>query len=369
MITLGCVPFIIAGNVVAMEFEKMLSLDKADDDTSANLMIGDAINNLRTVQSFGYEDLLVKKYSDYLLKGYKKSRAKILKSSIAFGLSQCVVYLIFAALFYFGGLLIEDNSKVVTTYINGQSYLTMEFTISPKDVFIALFAIFFGASQAGTAMAMGPDMAKATAAATKIFKIIETPSQINALAIDKDPTKKLIDLSKVEGKIEFKNVWFRYPTRKTEFVLKGLSLTINPFESVALVGESGCGKSTFVSLLMRFYDPDFGEILLDGVNIQEYNLHDLRKALSLVMQEPSIFNYSIRDNILYGKLNAANSEILEVSNVSNCSEFVEKGELDSLDETSAGLLQEMKNKKDIMLEILKQEEYDRQIDILTKLKE
>lgn len=106
------------------------------------------------------------------------------------------------------------------------------------------------------------------------------------------------------GKVEFRDVWFRYPTRKNEFVLRGLSMTINPNESVALVGESGCGKSTFVNLLMRFYDPDFGEILLDGVNIKEYNLHDLRRSISLVMQEPSIFNYSIKDNILYGKLDA-----------------------------------------------------------------
>jgi ABC-type multidrug transport system fused ATPase/permease subunit len=88
-----------------------------------------------------------------------------------------------------------------------------------------------------------------------------------------------------------------------------LNLVINPGESVALVGESGCGKSTFVNLMMRFYDPDFGEIFLDGVNIKDYNLHELRKAVSLVMQEPIIFNYSILENILYGKLDAKNSEI------------------------------------------------------------
>lgn len=77
----------------------------------------------------------------------------------------------------------------------------------------------------------------------------------------------------MKGLIEFKNVWFRYPTRKEDFVLKGFSITINPCETVALVGESGCGKSTFVNLMMRFYDVDFGEILLDGRNIKEYDLH------------------------------------------------------------------------------------------------
>lgn len=75
------------------------------------------------------------------------------------------------------------------------------------------------------------------------------------MKMDKDPTKKRLAPSQVSGKIEFKDVWFRYPTRKDDFVLKGLTLTINPNESVALVGESGCGKSTFVNLMMRFYDP------------------------------------------------------------------------------------------------------------------
>lgn len=132
-------------------------------------------------------------------------------------------------------------------------------------------------------MALGPDMVKTATAATKIFKIIEEPSEINAIKMNDDKTLKRLDLNTVQGNIEFKDVWFRYPTRKEDFVLKGLSLTINKNESVALVGESGCGKSTFVSLMMRFYDPDFGQILFDGVDIKEYNLQDLRKAISLVM--------------------------------------------------------------------------------------
>lgn len=111
------------------------------------------------------------------------------------------------------------------------------------------------------------------------------------------------------GKVQFKDVWFRYPTRKEDFVLRGLNITINPGESVALVGESGCGKSTFVNLLMRFYDVDSGEIFFDDVNIKEFNLHDLRMAISLVMQEPIIFNYNILENILYGKTDAKNSEV------------------------------------------------------------
>lgn len=121
------------------------------------------------------------------------------------------------------------------------------------------------------------------AAAERIFEITEAESTINAMAMDADSTKKRLNLKDVKGQIEFRDVWFRYPTRKTDFVLRGLSIKVEPGQSIALVGESGCGKSTFVNLLMRFYDVDFGEVLLDGENIKNINLHDLRNAISLVM--------------------------------------------------------------------------------------
>ena len=130
--------------------------------------------------------------------------------------------------------------------------------------------------------------------------------------MEKDGKHIKVDMNTFRGKIQFVNVWFRYPTRKEDFVLRGFNLTVNPQESVALVGESGCGKSTFVNLVMRFYDVDDGEILIDDVNIKDYDLHSLRTAISLVMQEPIIFNYSILGNILYGKLDAPNSEVQHV---------------------------------------------------------
>lgn len=196
--------------------------------------------------------------------------------------------------------------------------------LNPKYVFLALFAIMFGASHAGNASAMGPDIGKAGAAATRVFSIIEAPSTIDAVGIDEKADKKALDLNNIKGKIEFKNVWFRYPTRKEEFVHRGLNLVINPGESVALVGESGCGKSTFVNLMMRFYDIDSGEILLDDMNIKDINLHDLRKAVSLVMQEPIIFNYSVLENILYGDLKASNQQIYDAAELANVLEFIEK---------------------------------------------
>ena len=185
----------------------------------------------------------------------------------------------------------------------------------------ALFGIMMGGAQAGNAAAFGPDIGKATIAAKRVFSMIDYPSSIDARKSVNVGIK--VNESTFVGKIEFKNVWFRYPRRKEDFVLRGLNLTINPKESVALVGESGCGKSTFVNLVMRFYDVDSGEVLIDGVNIKDYDLHSLRTHISMVMQEPIIFNYSILENILYGKPNATNSEIKESCELANCMEFIE----------------------------------------------
>lgn len=121
--------------------------------------------------------------------------------------------------------------------------------------------------------------------------------------------------------------------------------------------------------MMRFYDPDYGKILLDGVDIKEYNLHDLRKAVSLVMQEPSIFNYSIKDNVLYGKGDARNSEIVTCTNIANCNEFIEKGQLDVFDDSPAGLVKAMEKNKQAISSIVGEKQWKEDLDKLKKLEE
>ena len=185
--------------------------------------------------------------------------------------------------------------------------------------------------------------------------------------------KKRIDIEKVRGEIEFKDVWFRYPTRKEDFVMKGLNIKINPNESVALVGESGCGKSTFVNLLMRFYDIDSGEILLDGVNINEYNLHDLRNVISLVMQEPIVFNYSILENLLYGKLNATNTEIYNATTIANANEFIEAPgqikEKEDEESTATELIKKMEANAGEIKASIGEKKYDEEMEVLKKIEE
>ncbi len=129
---------------------------------------------------------------------------------------------------------------------------------------------------------------------------------------------------RLKGAVEFQNVEFRYPSRPEMAVLRDLSLKVAPGQKVALVGPSGAGKSTLVALLMRFYEPDTGRLLLDGRPATDYDLGTVRGNMAIVPQEVLLFGGSIRDNIAYGKPAATQAEIVEASKQANCHEFIER---------------------------------------------
>jgi len=128
-----------------------------------------------------------------------------------------------------------------------------------------------------------------------------------------------LELGHIKGKIEFKNVWFAY--NNEDWVLKNISFTINPGESIALVGKTGSGKTTITNLINRFYDIQKGEILLDGVNIKNINIRDLRNRIGTILQDPFIFAKTIKDNIALNK-NLDDSQIYEAIQLSSADEFI-----------------------------------------------
>lgn len=130
-----------------------------------------------------------------------------------------------------------------------------------------------------------PSVSKAKQSAQTVYSIIEELSEIDP----RQPGKK----SKPSGLIEFKNLYFRYPSSK-KYILRKLNLKIEPNQSVAIVGHSGTGKSTIASLLLRFYDAAKGQLLIDGVDIKEYELKSFRSQISIVQQEPTLFNDTIK---------------------------------------------------------------------------
>ncbi|CDW88003.1 abc transporter family protein [Stylonychia lemnae] len=327
-VCIGCVPFTMIGGAMTIKLQKGLSEDSDAASGDANLLAGDAILNYRTVASFGYETQIVKDY-DQLLQGPVNVAIKKSHSiGFFFGFSQFVQYGTPSLLYYTGALFIDNG------YTSFQD---------ADKIFTAIFAMMMGAMAAGQAQQFGPDMGKAKQAAQKIFGVIDIPSEINAVEQTDNPQLKSVDYNNFKGEIEFKD---------------GLNLKINAKETVALVGESGCGKSTTVSLLMRFYDVNFGQILIDGVDIKQYKLNELRRAMGLVMQEPTLFNYTISENILYGSSNATNSEIYHSAEIANALEFIESKTIsNAFDDKAEILLRELKRNETMLRSKLGDKEY------------
>ena len=140
------------------------------------------------------------------------------------------------------------------------------------------------------------------------------------------------------GKIEFRNVTFAYPTKPEIDVLKNVSFVIEPGQSAGLVGYSGCGKSTIIQLIERFYEVEDGngEVLIDDVNIKDYNIYNLRKKIGLVSQEPVLFKRSVYENILYGRLDASREEVLAAAQAAAIEKFFDKKQMGTKEDPVSG---------------------------------
>lgn len=156
------------------------------------------------------------------------------------------------------------------------------------------------------------------AAAYKMFKTINRKPQIDAYDTSG------IELNDIKGEIELKDVYFRYPARPDVQIFFGFSLHVPSGKTAALVGESGSGKSTVISLLERFYDPESGEVLIDGINLKKLKLKWIREKIGLVSQEPNLFATTIKENIAYGKEDATHEEIRTAIELANAAKFIDK---------------------------------------------
>lgn len=156
------------------------------------------------------------------------------------------------------------------------------------------------------------------AAAYKMFETINRKPDIDAY-----DTKGLVP-NDIRGDIELRDVYFSYPARPDERLFNGFSLSIASGTTAALVGQSGSGKSTVISLIERFYDPQAGEVLIDGFNLKEFQLKWIRMKIGLVSQEPVLFTSSIKDNIAYGKDGATMEEIIAATELANAAKFIDK---------------------------------------------
>jgi ATP-binding cassette subfamily B (MDR/TAP) protein 1 len=313
LVALGITPIMILSGAINAKVKAGNLIDIERSDIKTNSLVSDSVLNYTTVASFANEHVLIDKYRANLLVGVNKEVKKCYISGFLFGFSQFMQFGMYTILFWSGAQFVKN------------------YNVDGQDLFTAIYIMMFASMGAGQAQQHGPSAGLGILAAAKIYDIIDERSTIDPMKISEQEI--IATKQNIKGEIEFRNVWFRYPTRKDNWILKGLSMMINPNECIGLVGQSGGGKSTIIQLLFRFYDPQRGEIFIDGHDIKSYNIRSLRAQFGLVQQEPVLFNYSVKDNICYAKEQATTKEVIDAAEIANAKEFIENSESNDTDET------------------------------------
>lgn len=299
LVVLGGVPILMLSS--SLQIKVVMGKHKDDQNKleDAGKIASETIENIRTVQSLAREKYFYDLYSEHLESPLRSNLKQAQLYGFAYGFSQCVVFAMYGGAFRFGAWQVSVGD------------------MAPENVYKVFFAIAFTGMTIGQASSFLPDYSKAQHAAGILFKVLETIPGIDIYS------SKGTYMTTVDGRVVFKNVSFSYPMRPEVRVLKSLSFTVEPGQTVALVGPSGCGKSTAISLLQRMYDVEDGEINLDGRDIRDLNLNRLRSFISVVSQEPILFDCSIRENISYGlDTDVGMDDVIEAARKANIHDFI-----------------------------------------------
>ncbi|XP_069769956.1 ATP-dependent translocase ABCB1-like isoform X2 [Narcine bancroftii] len=276
LLVLAIVPILAVAGMVEMKSLTGYANRDKEELEAAGKIATEAVDNIRTVASLSIESTFERLYNENLDKPYRNAIKKSQVYGWAFALSQAIQYFSYAASFRFGAYLISRNEMDV------------------ESVFLVFNAIVYGAVAIGQSSSFSPDYAKAKVAANNLFALFERVPSIDNYSTEGQT------LDKFNGELQFSNVYFRYESRPDVSVLEKLSIKVGKGQTLALVGSSGCGKSTSVQLIERFYDPLKGQVFLEGINIRNLNIQWLRSQIGIVSQEPMLFNCSIAENIAYG---------------------------------------------------------------------
>eukprot|EP00899_Mesostigma_viride_P014318 jgi/Mesvir1/22888/Mv19411-RA.1 len=264
----------------------------------ANQVMSECVGNIRTIAAFTAEDRVLTNYQCALDAPYRMGKRRMQLAGASYGASNFVFFASYALCFWYGSKLIARGEMAF------------------EDVLKAFFLIMYSAMAVGQNQARAGDLEKARDAANGIFALLDAAPRI---PLD-DPGA--LHKEKLEGTVELRHVRFAYPRRPTQLVLQDLSLAVPAGRTLALVGRSGCGKSTVLALIERFYDVRDGAVLVDGVDVRRYNLRWLRQQIGLVSQEPVLFSGSIRSNIMYGKEDASEEEVNTAAKAANAHGFI-----------------------------------------------
>ncbi|KHG23986.1 ABC transporter B family member 15 [Gossypium arboreum] len=292
-------PLIIFSLYTRMVLLKSMSKKAIKAQQDSSKLAADAVSNHRTITAFSSQDRILK----MMEKAYEGPRKESVRQSwftgLGFGSAQFLTACIVAFNFWYGGKLIS------------QGYISSEALI---QTFLILVSTGLVVAEAAS---MTSDLVKSSEVVASLFAILDHCTRIGP-----DDSNGYV-AEEITGHVEIHDVDFAYPARPNVIILKNFSFTFEAGRSTALVGQSGSGKSTIISLIERFYDPLKGVVKIDGRDIKSYNLRTLRKHIALVSQEPTLFVGTIRENILYGAADeTGESEVIEAAKAANAHDFI-----------------------------------------------
>lgn len=299
LLMLSVVPLVAVAAVIFGRFIRKYSKNVQDKVAESQVIVEETMQGITIVKAFANEWYEIARYNGKI--------KEVVKIAIKGGkyrgyFASFIIFCLFGAI-------------VAVVWYGVRLSISGEMSVGQLISFV-LYSTFVGASFGGIAE-LYAQIQKAIGATERVFELLdETPEKINSVQ-NADQTQK------IKGNVTFKNVAFSYHSRKEIKVLKDVSFTANFGQKIAIVGPSGTGKSTIASLLLRFYNIDEGEILVDGKNIYDYDLENLRGNMSIVPQDVILFGGTIRENIAYGKPNATEEEILIAAKQANAYNFIE----------------------------------------------
>ena len=297
-------PFIVIAAVLRRSMNNGSNKFGLKANVEAGGVLSECVTNTKTIYSFNFQKKAVEMYMDILEYCRRQFIRDAVVAGFFIGLGQFCMFAANASVFALSKKLILDGD------------------IDSEDMGLALNIVITSCAGVSQALSNVGDIKKASVAFKSLYSILDTQSLIPPFKRDNEGK---ISAANIKGKIELRHVYFAYPTRPEQVILKDVSLTIYPGQQVALVGYSGSGKSTIIQLLTRFYDVEEGkgEILIDDVNIKDYNLYELRKKIGLVSQEPVLFKRNVLENVRYGRLDATDEECINAAREANIMKFFE----------------------------------------------
>ena len=297
------VPFIVLFTIIFRKFSRRAYRRVKDGTTDINTFLSENLSGMKVTQAFNAEE---KKFNEFKKRNDTLKKAKR-DQIFVFGIFRPVVYMLYITsilcLFYLGG----------RGYIKNVTFLGQAVTSGTLVSFYMYISKFFNPIQSLAEQFNW--LQSAFASAEKIFSIMDTKPEI-------EDSPEAIGVKHLEGKIEFKNVWFAYEGE--EWVLKDVSFTVEPKETVAFVGSTGSGKTTILSLVCRNYDIQKGQILIDGRDIKEYKIADLRRCFGQMLQDVFLFAGTIRSNIVLRETGFDDETVMEACRYVNADKFIER---------------------------------------------